>query len=807
MRTFFNRCCCLLAALALFVVAAPSALGAPALHRDRTRATHSRRAHHRRTHHGNAARAKTTLTTPQSLSGAALTTPTLLGEQALQTQRDYLNPGQAEAFRFQALASGDSGAIQLYVDIGNRATTIFIGIYANAGSHPGALLSTATIASPRAGAWNAAPTTQTPLISGTGYWLAILGEGGVLRFRDRGNGPCPSESSAQTSLRGLPPAWSTGPTYRDCPVSAYVSATPLVTPPEGTQPTEEATPPAEEATPPAKEPTPPTEEAEPPTKEPTPPVEETKPPTEEAKPPVKEPTPPPPAPSNSSLPIVSGTTTQGQTLTVNTGRWSGDPTSYAYQWQDCRSSGTRCANIGGAKTSTYKLSSADVGHAVRAVVTATNAGGSASASSNATSKVAAPPVETKPPAEETTPPVETKPPAEETTPPVETTPPAEEPPVETKPPAEETTPPPVETGTPSPACTQTFSSVSSAASALDSGSAGSVICLSAGSYGHLGLSGAHSGNVTIEAVPGASVSLEGVSIASNSSYITVHNFNVGGGVNMGYGDSHITIDHNNINGQAPGGGGEGVEGLTVNCSAPNAPSYSGCTTTAPDSYITINGNKIHGYGMGGTEDAIHLNNWEHITITANDIYELEEHGNHTDAMQSVFGGHYMTFERNYEHDNQAQGFFIKDGDASNVTVNDNLFLRNDNEPSLYPGGEYNIQVFDTTALTITNNTVWDGQADIIRAEGAAEALSANVNHNVEQVFDVLHEGGPAYALTEDYDIFKEAPWTFTMGAHSKVQSNPGFVNTATEDYELASNPNHVGVDWQPSEYVYGPTGN
>ncbi|HUN79490.1 MAG TPA: hypothetical protein VMU32_11250, partial [Solirubrobacteraceae bacterium] len=158
------------------------------------------------------------------------------------------------------------------------------------------------------------------------------------------------------------------------------------------------------------------------------------------------------------------------------------------------------------------------------------------------------------------------------------------------------------------------------------------------------------------------------------------------------------------------------------------------------------------------------------------------------------------------HDNQSQGFFIKDGDASEVTVNDNLFLRNDNEPSLYPGGEYNIQIFDTTGLKITNNTVWDGQDDILRAEGAAEALTAQVNHNVEQTLDVLHESGPAYTLSEDYDVFKEEPWTFKMGAHSKVQSNPGFVDPAAEDYELASNPNGIGVDWQPSEYVYGPTG-
>jgi hypothetical protein len=345
--------------------------------------------------------------------------------------------------------------------------------------------------------------------------------------------------------------------------------------------------------------------------------------------------------------------------------------------------------------------------------------------------------------------------------------------------------------------------VSGAVSAVSGASGEAAVCLTAGAYGHLGLSGAHSGNVTVEPVPGSSVSLEGVSIASGSSGITVHDFSISGGVSLAAGDSHIAIDHNDINGQGPGGDGEGVETLSVNCSAPNAPTYSGCTTTAPDTYLTINGNKIHGYGEGDTEDAIHLNDWEHVTVTANDIYDLEEHGNHTDALQSVFGGHYMTFAYNYEHDNQAQGFFIKDGDASEVTVTENLFLTNNN----LGDDEYNVQVFDTTGLTMTNNTVWDGQADIIRAEGSAQALTATVNHNVEQNFDVLNEGGPAYTLSENDDIFKEAPFTFTKGTQSKVEPNPDFANPTSQDYELATNPDDIGVDWQPSEYIYGPTGN
>jgi hypothetical protein len=349
---------------------------------------------------------------------------------------------------------------------------------------------------------------------------------------------------------------------------------------------------------------------------------------------------------------------------------------------------------------------------------------------------------------------------------------------------------------PSPACTAQVSSISAAASLAASAAAGSAICLTPGSYGQLNLSGAHSGTVTVESVPGTAVKLGEVKVAANATNLTIHNFTIEG-VNLAPGASNIAIDHNDIS-----GGGEGVVNSSVNCSSPNAPTYQGCVSTAPNNHITINGNKIHGYGEGGGEDAIHLSNWQNVTITANELYNLEEHGNHTDAFQSVFGGSGLTFDHNYEHDNQSQGFFIKDGDASNVTVNDNLFLRNDNLGE----GENNIQVFNTAGFVMTKNTVWDGQGDLIRAEGAAEPLTATVNHNVEQLFSVKNESGPAYTLSEDYDIFKEQPPSFNKGAHSTVVAKPSFIDAAANDYRLSSNPNNIGVDWAPSEYIYGPTG-
>jgi hypothetical protein len=54
-------------------------------------------------------------------------------------------------------------------------------------------------------------------------------------------------------------------------------------------------------------------------------------------------------PSNTALPLVTGIPVQGQTLAASTGTSNSTPTSYAYQWQDCATSG--CTDSTGATSS------------------------------------------------------------------------------------------------------------------------------------------------------------------------------------------------------------------------------------------------------------------------------------------------------------------------------------------------------------------------------------------------------------------------------------------------------------------------
>ncbi|MGA9286131.1 MAG: hypothetical protein WBV85_11895 [Solirubrobacteraceae bacterium] len=202
---------------------------------------------------------------------------------------------------------------------------------------------------------------------------------------------------------------------------------------------------------------------------------------------VSAPPPPPPSPpSNTSLPTIGGTSTEGKTLTATNGGWSGSPTSYAYQWQDCNSSGEGCASIAGATHSSYKLAAADVGHTVRVAVLATNSGGSMTATSAATGVVAQAVVTT--------------------------------------------------------GCTTTISS--GLQSAIQSAAAGSVICLNAGNYGNITVTTSKSSMVTIVAAAGLSSSQVtlGYTDVTTSSNLTFEGVTVEGG-NVGSSSSSATHIH------------------------------------------------------------------------------------------------------------------------------------------------------------------------------------------------------------------------------------------------------------------------
>ena len=100
------------------------------------------------------------------------------------------------------------------------------------------------------------------------------------------------------------------------------------------------------------------------------------------------PTPPPAPPEVQTLPTITGTTEQGQTLTGHPGTWSGEVKHLAYQWKRCDNNGQNCNPIGGATELTYTLRGVDVGHRIALKETATNGAGSGVSNSAAGGLVA-----------------------------------------------------------------------------------------------------------------------------------------------------------------------------------------------------------------------------------------------------------------------------------------------------------------------------------------------------------------------------------------------------------------------------------
>ena len=90
------------------------------------------------------------------------------------------------------------------------------------------------------------------------------------------------------------------------------------------------------------------------------------------------------APSNTALPVISGTLRIGSAQSVTTGTWTNSPTSYAYQWQSS-TNGISWINIGGWATSTY-IPTFDICNAqIRVIVAAIGGGDTATVTSAAVS--------------------------------------------------------------------------------------------------------------------------------------------------------------------------------------------------------------------------------------------------------------------------------------------------------------------------------------------------------------------------------------------------------------------------------------
>jgi hypothetical protein len=101
----------------------------------------------------------------------------------------------------------------------------------------------------------------------------------------------------------------------------------------------------------------------------------------------------PVAPANITAPSIEGAPYLGGDLGVYEGDWSGThPMDYTYRWQRCARAADSCEDIEGATEWTYTVTAEDLKSRLRAVVTASNGAGAATAVSSLTRRATRKPV-------------------------------------------------------------------------------------------------------------------------------------------------------------------------------------------------------------------------------------------------------------------------------------------------------------------------------------------------------------------------------------------------------------------------------
>jgi hypothetical protein len=441
--------------------------------------------------------------------------------------------------------------------------------------------------------------------------------------------------------------------------------------------------------------------------------------------------PPPSPPTNTTLPDISGTTTEGDTLTATSGAWSGNPTVYAYQWQDCSTSGTSCTNISGATTSSHKLTTSDVGHTVRVVVTATNEGGSTPATSAATVTVAKAVTDA--------------------------------------------------------GCTTTIGSGLQAA--IEKAAAGSTICLEAGNYGEIAVETTKSSPVTIEPANGVSQSqaVLGYTDVTTSSNLTFEGLTIAG-ANDGSESSPATHIHwigdsftsglciqtptsanidvlvegsTFIDTSTPGCGNEGrveVNGDNNNVSGTNGVVISHDLFETASPHGCTDGVNITG-GASGT------------VIGPGDEFSGMEQGScdpeHVDPIQ-FYGAEHTTVTGDYFHGN-SDGIMSPDGNGSPMTVTDNVFDTDGEYPNqiVIGGGGGDV---------IEHNTFGNGASIRIGSVNVGPtAANETIKNNIITGELALTEGQSSSGWTIEYNLVEGA----TLGSHG-IDGRPTYVGGGSE---------------------------
>lgn len=333
---------------------------------------------------------------------------------------------------------------------------------------------------------------------------------------------------------------------------------------------------------------------------------------------------------------------------------------------------------------------------------------------------------------------------------------------------------------------------------------GGTVAVHAGSYPALNLdgSGSRTGYVTVRPVGHADVRIPSIDLGGRTSWLRFRGLDLGGdsrptfrieegqashlqlvgssvhsggadAVSIRSGASDLLFAHNTISSRPPGahGGGNGIS-FSSQSALPGVPDPS--DPLPPIRHVVIRGNHFTSIGT----DAIRPANFDGLVIENNDITGVVENGDHCDAIQVTWGGRHLVVRGNFIHDNQGQGLFIKDGQVTDATVENNVFAHNRRVG-------IQIQFYDTIGLKLIGNTEWDNDLHVAIRDGVRNAV---VRDNIFQGFSLVPERSSELSalranVNADYDLIGGGV-NVPRGPHD-LHGRPRFVDAAHEDYRLA----------------------
>lgn len=320
---------------------------------------------------------------------------------------------------------------------------------------------------------------------------------------------------------------------------------------------------------------------------------------------------------------------------------------------------------------------------------------------------------------------------------------------------------PTATAAAAPSCTTTARSADAAASKVARARGGAVVCLADGTYGDVRLSAVKSGkSVTLRAEHPGRATIGDVSMRGRG--LRLSRFVVHGQVTIEGGSQRMAVERNAIS--------EGSFGVFV---------YG---DSGRVSGVSISSNKITGLGARSDDenDLIRLHDFRGVRVVGNELSNIAETGGHSDILQTVHGGAGLMITRNYVHDQGGtQGFFVKDGAVTNLTLSNNLIV-GDPEANGYAVSFYETRpnrgdpFYTGHGAVVSQNTILRDQSGI--AIRGCDNQSVLIQRNV-------------------------APYIGDGGDDCGSWRSTGNVVRRSADRMRSGN---AGVTWRPSRVHFGP---